>query len=204
MKKNTVIRSDSPHTVKMQAGSNVAQRKPAAKDKLHDAQAAPTIDNIQFLPPEPPQTSAAPASAATVKPKRAKARVGQMSEDAATRPPAKAGRPAARQTKTPPGDQTGSTRGVKTALKTAAKAKPVKVAPPKATPTSAKTAEKPSPKATAPKPRSAQTLETPAASVWEEDNPIRHRLALLRTRNAQLEEQLQRLNQSMPARGKRP
>ena len=204
MKKNTVIRSDTPHTVKMQAGSNVAQRKPAAKDKLHDARATPTFDNIQFLPPEPPQISAAPASADTVKPKRAKARVGQMSEDAATRPPAKAGRPAARQTKTPPGDQTGRTSGEKTALKTAAKAKPVKVAPPKATPTSAKTAAKPSPKATAPKPRSAQTLDTPAASVWEEDNPIRHRLALLRTRNAQLEEQIQRLNQSMPARGKRP
>lgn len=204
MKKNTVIRSDSPHTVKMQAGSNVAQRKPAAKDKLHDAQAAPTFDNIQFLPPEPPQISAAPASASTSKPKRAKSRASQRPEDAATRPPAKAGRSAARQTKTPPGDQTGSTSGVKTALKTAAKAKPVKVAPPKATPTSAKTAAKPSPKATAPKPRSAQTLDTPAASVWEDDNPIRHRLALLRTRNAQLEEQIQRLNQSMPARGKRP
>ncbi len=54
MKKNTVIRSDSPHTVKMQAGSNVAQRKPAAKDKLHDAQAAPTSTTSNSCHPSHP------------------------------------------------------------------------------------------------------------------------------------------------------
>ncbi len=143
MKKSTVIRSDNPHTVKMQAGSNVAQSKSTAKDNPHNAQTAPKIDNIQHLPPEQPQVKTTPASPAPGKVKRSKARINTPVED---------------DTPIPPGSKAVS-----------------------------KASDK-----------------TPDASVWEEDNPIRQRLANLRTRNAELEEQIQRLNLTMPARGNRP
>lgn len=191
MKKNTVIRSDSPHTVKMQAGSNVAQRKPAAKDKLHDAQAHAPTANIQHLPAEPPLTTQAPASPSVSKPKRTKAQVGKLSEAVARRPPVKAVSKTTNKTQAPSIAKTGRTSSVKTAVKAANKTTP-------------KTAGKPNSKAMAPKPASTQKTEAPAASIWEEGNPIQQRLALLRIRNAELEEQIQRLNQTMPARGKRP
>lgn len=53
----------------------------------------------------------------------------------------------------------------------------------------------------------AAPLAPPAAPpepVWEQDNPIKNRIEKLKTRNAQLAEQLQRLQSSPTARGKRP
>jgi hypothetical protein len=44
----------------------------------------------------------------------------------------------------------------------------------------------------------------PPEPVWEQDNPIKNRIEKLKTRNAQLAEQLQRLQSSPTARGKRP
>jgi hypothetical protein len=191
MKKNTVIRSDNPHTVKMQAGSNVAQRKPAAKDKLQDALIAPTIDNIQHLPPESPKASTTAANPQPSKPKRQKVQLNTAPET--TTEHLQPGR-----------NQTPSPQKVKAA----AKATPPTTAAPgaKTKKQTAKASTKnTSPERTTPKPQAAPApAPAPAASVWEEDNPIRHRLALLRTRNAELEEQIQRLNQTMPARGNRP
>ena len=42
---------------------------------------------------------------------------------------------------------------------------------------------------------------TPVEPVWEQDNPIKLRIEQLKTRNAQLAEQLQRLQNSPTARG---
>jgi hypothetical protein len=39
------------------------------------------------------------------------------------------------------------------------------------------------------------------ADLWEQDNPVKSRLAQLRTRNALLDEQLQRLKTPFHARG---
>ena len=44
----------------------------------------------------------------------------------------------------------------------------------------------------------------PKEPIWEQDNPIKARIEQLRTRNAQLAEQLQRLQNTSTARGKRP
>ena len=41
------------------------------------------------------------------------------------------------------------------------------------------------------------------ADLWEQDNPVKSRLAQLRTRNALLDEQLQRLKTPFHARGKK-
>ena len=66
------------------------------------------------------------------------------------------------------------------------------------------------PKATNPKapakpraPDKAQP-ETPTEPIWEQDNPIKRRIEELKTRNAQLAEQIQRVQNSPTARGKRP
>lgn len=74
-----------------------------------------------------------------------------------------------------------------------AKATPVKVA--KAAAKARSTPPKKSVKAPAP---------APTEPIWEQDNPIKARIEQLRTRNAQLAEQLQRLQNTSTARGKRP
>ena len=43
--------------------------------------------------------------------------------------------------------------------------------------------------------------ETPAEPIWEQDNPIKRRIEDLKTRNAQLAEQIQRVQNSSTARG---
>lgn len=71
--------------------------------------------------------------------------------------------------------------------------------------TTAKKAVKSTSKArsTAPK-TSAKAAAALAEPVWEQDNPVKARIEQLRTRNAQLAEQLQRLQRTPTARGKRP
>jgi len=78
-----------------------------------------------------------------------------------------------------------------------------KTAKPKAVP--AKTA-KPKPKARSTSPKSSTPVQAPAPiePVWEQDNPTKARIEQLRARNAQLAEQLQRLDKTHTARGKRP
>lgn len=71
-------------------------------------------------------------------------------------------------------------------------------------------ARQPEPAAPPPKPRRPRTKAAPPAPpaapaepVWELDNPVKTRIDQLRTRNAQLAEQLQRLTSTRPARGPR-
>lgn len=113
-------------------------------------------------------------------------------------------------TKTPKTERiTPPTPAAKTVRAKAALSRPVE-APVKTTKpkTAAAKAAKPKPKPrnTAPK-RSAQPqaqAPAPIGPIWEQDNPIKTRIEQLRTRNAQLAEQLQRLQMTPTARGKRP
>lgn len=57
---------------------------------------------------------------------------------------------------------------------------------------------------TSPKSSVKTPAPTPAEPIWEQDNPVKARIEQLRTRNAQLAEQLQRLQKTPTARGKRP
>lgn len=74
-------------------------------------------------------------------------------------------------------------------------------APLKGTPTKA---VKSTPKARSTAPKTSAKAAAPAEPVWEQDNPVKARIEQLRTRNAQLAEQLQRLQKTPTARGKRP
>lgn len=145
MKKNTVIRNDSPHAVKMSEGSNVAERKLKKVDAVKEAEPKP---NVNVLVKPTPEITPVPVKA----PKRS-----------AVKP-----RPSVR-------------------LKTAPSAPP------------------------APPPLSIQAVKPMAtitaapmlteADLWEQDNPVKSRLAQLKTRNALLDEQLQRLKTPFHARG---
>jgi hypothetical protein len=146
MKKNTLIRNDSPHAVKMSEGSNVAERKVKKVAAVKEDVPKPNVKLI-----------AKPAPVVT---------------------PVAAKAPKRPVTKAPPNVR----------LKTQAPA----AAPPV------------QPSQTAPQPAAF----TPAplldeAALWEQDNPVKSRLAQLRTRNALLDEQLQRLKTPFHARGKK-
>lgn len=161
MKKNTLIRSDKPHTVNMAAGSNVAQRKPPAKASAPDepTQAPPNIQKVTA--PKAAKTQRVKAPTPTAKTVRSKAVLTAPTETA------------------PPPGKT--------------KTKPTKAA-------------KPKPKVRSAIPQSAVTVPTapPIEPLWEKDNPIKARIEQLRTLNAQLAEQLQRLQTTPTARGMRP
>lgn len=150
MKKNTVLRNESPHAVKMQAGSNVAEHKSRKVAGVKEPAAKTKVDSPTVSPPvvEAPPAAAKTASRAPAKP-RAKARL---------KSPAQTSAPAARQSSRPPEDP------------------PAVPSPP--------------------------VLDE--AALWEQDSPVKTRLAQLKTRNALLSEQLQRLKSPLPARGKKP
>ena len=150
MKKNTVIRNDSPHAVKMSAGSNVAERKLKKVAAVKEAEPKPSV-NLLVKPT--PEITPVPVKA----PKRSAAKP----------------RPSVR-------------------LKTPS---PVPPAPPAPPPLPIQ-AVKPLAAITA-----APMLDE--ADLWEQDNPVKSRLAQLRTRNALLDEQLQRMKTPFHARGKK-
>lgn len=150
MKKNTVLRNESPHAVKMQAGSNVAEHKSRKVAGVKEPAAKAKVE-VKVSPSAPVEAPPAPAKA----PKRA---------------PAK---PRA-----------------KVRLKTAEEAPSPK-------------AEKP----VSPPPQEPVAPPPPVldeAQLWEQDSPVKTRLAKLRTRNALLGEQLQRLKSPIKAQGKKP
>lgn len=150
MKKNTVLRNESPHAVKMQAGSNVAEHKSRKVAGVKEPAAKTKVDSPTVSPPvvEAPPAAAKTAPRTPAKP-RAKARL---------KSPAQTSAPAARQSSRPPEDP------------------PAVPSPP--------------------------VLDE--AALWEQDSPVKTRLAQLKTRNALLSEQLQRLKSPLPARGKKP
>lgn len=149
MKKNTVLRNESPHAVKMEAGSNVAERKSRKPAGANE----PVVNvpvNAQAI--APPSATPAPAPGKTTprpaaKP-RAKARLNPSPQEA-----------------------------IPQVLQALSAQKPPAAPPP-------------------------PVLDE--AALWEQDSPVKNRLAQLRTRNALLGEQLQRLKSPSPARGKKP
>jgi hypothetical protein len=149
MKKNTVLRNESRHAVKMEAGSNVAERKSRKPASANE----PVVNvpvNVQAIAPLVATPAPAPAKTAprpAAKP-RAKARLNPSHEVAS--PPVREALPTPKTPAAPP--------------------------PP--------------------------VLDE--AALWEKDSPVKNRLAQLRTRNALLGEQLQRLKSPSPARGKNP
>jgi hypothetical protein len=145
MKKNTVIRNDSPHAVKMREGSNVAERKVKKVAAVKEDEVKP---NDNLIVKAAPVIKPAPAKA----PKRSTAK---------------------------------PTPGIR--LKT----------PPPAPPAAPVL---PSPAVIPPAAITAMPI-LDEASLWEQDNPVKSRLAQLRTRNALLDEQLQRLKSPLHARG---
>ena len=148
MKKNTVIRNEAPHSVKVQEGSNVAERKvkkaAAVKEPEVKPEAIVMVKASPEVTPVPVKTPKRPPN----KP-HAKVRLKPQAQAAAT--------PVA--TSPPPSSQ---------------------LAPP-VTPT-----------------------PLDEAVLWEQDSPVKSRLAQLRTRNALLDEQIQRLKTPFQARGKKP
>ena len=149
MKKNTVLRNESPHAVKMQAGSNVAERKSRKVAGVKEPMAkAPISAKVNI----PPAATAAPVVAKT-------------------------------------GPRTPAKPRAKVRLKT-----PIQVASPEVL--------------QAPRPPDTPAASPPPvldeAALWEQDSPVKNRLAQLRTRNALLGEQLQRLKSPSQARGKKP
>lgn len=92
------------------------------------------------------------------------------------------------------------------APKTLAPEAPPKTAKPKPAPAKAGRAQARLRSAAPPNSQAATQATAPAPDepVWEQNNPVKTRIDQLRTRNAQLAEQLQRLPQTSTARGKRP
>ena len=78
---------------------------------------------------------------------------------------------------------------------------PAKIPKAKATPAKA---AKPKARTTSPKSSAKVQAPAPTEPIWEQNNPIKARIEQLRARNAQLAEQLQRLEKTPTARGKRP
>ena len=147
MKKNTLIRNDSPHAVKMNEGSNVAERRVKKVAAVKEDEPKPSVS---LLVKPTPEITPVPVKA----PKRS-----------AVKP-----RPSVRLKTAPP-------------------------APPAPAPLPIQ-AVKPLAAITA-----APILDE--AALWEQDNPVKSRLAQLRTRNALLDEQLQRMKTPFHARGKK-
>lgn len=135
MNKNTLIRSDKQHTVKMAEGDNVAQRKSVKKSSPQSTQ-DDTPENLQKLPPvKTTKTHLASHAEPIAKPIRKRSNSTKLNA------------PSAAQNAAP---------------------------------------------------------SEPIGPLWESDNPIKSRIEQLKTRNAQLAEQLQRLPSARPARGQRP
>ena len=150
MKKNTVLRNESPHAVKMQAGSNVAERKTRKTATAKEPEDNAKVDAPAIRPPLP-KVVIAPAKATPSPPPKPRAKARLKTSVLKVTPEAP---PAPRPAQTPP------------------------AAPP------------------------PPVLEETA--LWEQDNPVKKRLAQLRARNALLGEQIQRLKPPFQARGKKP
>jgi hypothetical protein len=152
MTKNTVLRNDSPHAVKMLAGSNVAEHKSrkvaAPKEPAEKPKPKPAT---KVSVPPPAETQVAPVKPAKRAPAKPRAKVRLKTTQAAP-----------------------SNEAVK----------PLPELPP-------------TPLAPVP-----PVLDE--ADLWEQDSPVKNRLAQLRTRNSLLDEQIRKLKTPFQARGKKP
>jgi hypothetical protein len=107
-------------------------------------------------------------------------------------------------TKAPKVQRTASPTSVAKTVRAKASLTRLIEAPAKPTKPKAAPAKATKPKARSTSPKSSAKVEAPAPTepIWEQNNPIKARMEQLRARNAELAEQLQRLQKTPTARGK--
>lgn len=177
MSKNQVLRSEQSHKVQMPEGSKTASRARSRKSTEPAIEEQQPADRVVKVPP----TARAPAAAP--------AEVPRATPAARARAPVAAPSPPAARNKA-----TLDTRSKNTTRKTSA----TPATSPAKTPRSAAA---PPP---APLRSTALPPPPPESALWEAQSPVMARLEQLRTRNAQIAEQIQRLTLTLPTRGKTP
>ncbi len=219
MKKSTILRNDSPHTVTVREGTHVAEHKPRKANVVQEAEDLTDhrqkIDALTQSPNTPdPVTADAARPARQARPSPLKASVQTKSKTSAPKVAPVVPEPAPAIVKNKP------------SAKTQGKAKPIAPAAPVTAPLQApQKSAKPKPGVSAPTAKKAAPRKAPTpagtpkaqaavaqtaqpvlddALLWEQDSPVLARLAQLKNRNAALEEQLQRLKSPLPVRGKKP
>jgi len=181
MATKTLIRSKRQHEVRLEEGSQIAR----SQQQQASGDAAPPV------PVSIRKTSAAAGSRRTARAEPAPA--AQVSETAApTRPARKKVGTTARQTPLPPASPAPA-KVVKTVKAAPAAAHKPAVKKPAAA--AAQPVQRPSPRLPA---------RVPADGLWEADSAVMQRLQSLIERNAQLSEQLQRLQSNTPLKGSTP
>ena len=187
MSSSKILKNSTPHQVKMREGSKDAQRKPV-KAKTEPVPVPPSIQRklkteaVKAKPDPVKVKTAAPKS----KPESVKLKTELTKKKSAT-------------VKLPAASK--ATRPVKVPASVsvpASVAVPPSIAKKPSSPAKPQVQEKPSPVDTSSKP--TVTVPPPVArapapdhELWESDSPVMRRISLLRSRNAQLSEQVQRL-----------
>jgi hypothetical protein len=176
MSTSKVLKNSAPHQVKMREGSKDAQRKPMKAPVEKTQLEAPSQRKVKVL--------AEPVKAAKpVKVTPAAKAVKALKPVKPTVKPVKAPAPAAAAVPVP----VAVVVPASIAKKPRAKAKALPQVQEKPTPVDSS----PKPTVTAPPP--VTRAPVPEHELWEADSPVMRRISLLRTRNAQLSEQVQRL-----------
>lgn len=172
MSTSKVLKNSAPHQVKMREGSKDAQRKPMKAPVEKTQLEAPSQRKVKVLA-EPVKAAkpvkVTPAAKAVKALKPVKPTVKPVKAPAAVPAPVAVVVPAS------------------IAKKPRAKAKALPQVQEKPTPVDSS----PKPTVTAPPP--VTRAPVPEHELWEADSPVMRRISLLRTRNAQLSEQVQRL-----------
>jgi long-chain acyl-CoA synthetase len=189
MSTSKVLKNSTPHQVKVREGSKDAQRQPV-KAKT-EAVSVPQAIQRKF------KTEVVKAKPQPVKVKSAAPKPKPKSE--AVKLKAEPAKKKSVPVKLPATRKTSRSAKVPAAVSVpAAVAVPPSIAKKTSAPAKPKVQEKPSPVDTSSKP--TVTVPPPVArasapdhELWESDSPVMRRISLLRTRNAQLSEQVQRL-----------
>lgn len=176
MSKNQVLRSEQSHKVQMPEGSKTASRARTRKTTEPAIEDRPPAERMVKVPPSARAPAAAPAEA--------------------PRPT-----PAARA-KAPVAAPTAPATRSKAALGNRSKSTPRKTATPAPPPAPAARSALAPP--VAPQRPTPVPPPPPESALWEAQSPVMARLEQLRTRNAQIAEQIQRLTLTLPPRGNTP
>ena len=183
MSNSKILKSSTPHQVKLREGSKNAQRKPAKAPVEKVETPAPSLRKVKVL--------AEPVKAA---------KAVKLPTPAKVAAPAKAVKVAAVAKTAQPLKPVKSIRSPVPAPLPASPVVPASIAKKSRSKAKAKVKvqEKPAavdassmPTVTAPPPVSRAPV--PEQELWETDSPVMRRISVLRSRNAQLSEQVQRL-----------
>ena len=170
MSTGKVLKNSAPHQVKMREGSKDAQRKPVKAPAEKNQMEVPSQRKVKVLA-EPVKVAKPVKVIPTTKAVKAQ----------------KAVKPTAKPVKAPVPAPVAVVVPASIAKKPRAKVK----APPQVQEKPTPVDSSPKPTVTAPPPVARAAV--PEHELWETDSPVMRRISLLRTRNAQLSEQVQRL-----------